>query len=80
MMIEDIRNDMKKNIGKQVKIVTKCCRNKSDVFVGVINGVYPNIFTISDGNETKSFSFSELLIKDITLYFIQVLDFWVFIR
>jgi len=70
MMIEDIRNNMKKNIGKRVKIVTKCCRNKSDVFVGVINGVYPNIFTISDGSETKSFSFSELLIKDITLYFI----------
>jgi len=69
-MIEDIRNDMKKNIGKRVKIVTKCCRNKSDVFVGIINGVYPNIFTISDGTETKSFSFSELLIKDITLYFI----------
>ena len=70
MMIEDIRNDMKKNIGKRVKIITKFCRNKSDVFVGVINGVYPNIFTINDGNETKSFSFSEILIKDITLYFI----------
>lgn len=69
-MIEDIRKDMKQNLGKRVKIITKCCRNKSDVFVGVINGVYPNIFTISDGKETKSFSFSELLIKDITLYFI----------
>ena len=69
-MISDIRNDMKKNIGKRVKIVTKSCRNKSDVFVGVINGVYPNIFTISDGTDTKSFSFSELLIKDIVLYFI----------
>ena len=69
-MIEDIRKDIKENIGKRVKIVTRCCRNKSDVFVGVINGVYPNIFTISDGIETKSFSFSELLIKDIVLYFI----------
>jgi len=69
-MIEDIRKEMKQNLGKRVKIITKCCRNKSDVFVGVINGVYPNIFTISDGKETKSFSFSELLIKDITLYFI----------
>lgn len=69
-MIDNIRNDIKKNIGKRVKIVTKCCRNKSDVFVGIINGVYPNIFTISDGNETNSFSFSEILIKDITLYFI----------
>lgn len=69
-MIDDIRRDMKKNIGKRVKIITKCCRNKSDVFVGVINAVYPNIFTINNGNETKSFSFSEILIKDITLYFI----------
>ena len=65
-MIDHIRNDMKKNIGKRVKIITKCCRNKSDV----INGVYPNIFTISDGNDTKSFSFSEILIKDITVYYI----------
>ena len=69
-MIEEIRKDMKKNIGKRVKIITKCCRNKSDVFVGVINGVYPNIFTISDGSDTKSFSFSEILIKDITIHFI----------
>jgi len=69
-MIEDIRKDMKKNIGKRVKIITRCCRNKSDVFVGVISGVYPNIFTITDGNDTKSFSFSEILIKDITLHFI----------
>lgn len=69
-MIDEIRNDMKKNIGKRVKIITKSCRNKSDVFVGVINGVYPNIFTISDGTDIRSFSFSEILIKDITLYFI----------
>ena len=69
-MIEDIRKDMKNNLGKRVKIITKSCRNKSDVFVGVINGVYPNIFTISDGKETKSFSFSEVLTKDISLYFI----------
>ena len=69
-MIDDIRKDMRANIGKRVKVVTKARRNKSDVFVGVINGVYPNIFTISDGNETKSFTFSELLIKDISLYFI----------
>lgn len=70
MMIDDIRNDIKKNIGKRVRIVTRCCRNKSDVFIGVINGVYPNIFTITDGEETKSFSFSEILIKDIVLYYI----------
>lgn len=69
-MIEDIRNDMKENLGKRVKVVTKCCRNKSDVFVGVISGIYPNIFTVSDGVETKSFSFSEVLIKDISLYYI----------
>ncbi len=69
-MIEDIRNDMKENLGKRVKVVTKCCRNKSDVFVGIINGIYPNIFTVSDGVETKSFSFSEVLIKDISLYYI----------
>ena len=69
-MIEDIRKEMRQNIGKQVKVVTKACRNKSDVFVGVINGVYPNLFTVSDGNETKSFTFSEILIKDISLYFI----------
>ncbi len=69
-MIDDIRKDMRLNIGKKVKVVTKACRNKSDVFVGVINGVYPNIFTITDGTETKSFTFSEVLIKDISLYFI----------
>ena len=69
-MIDEIRNDMKKNIGKRVKIITRCCRNKSDVFARVINGVYPNIFTISDGTDTKSFSFSEILIKDIKLYYI----------
>ena len=69
-MIGDIRDELKNNLGKQVKVITKCCRNKSDVFVGIINGIYPNIFTITDGSETRSFSFSEVLTKDITLYYI----------
>ena len=42
--------------------------DKIDEYIeGIINGIYPFLFTIKTKNETKSFSYSDILTKNIVL-------------
>ena len=67
MTIQKIRNDVYNMKNKKVLAKIDIGRNKYEYIEGVIDGIYPYLFTIKTKNETKSFSYSDILTKSIIL-------------
>ena len=62
-----IKNYIRKNQGKTVIIKVFGLRNKVENIKGVIKDIYPQIFTVKTKNGIKSFSYSEIISKDIKI-------------
>lgn len=69
-MVSDIKKELSRNIGKKVRITVYGMRNRKEVVVGTIKEVYPNIFTVSSRDISKSFSYSDVLIGDIKIEYL----------
>lgn len=69
-MIAKIKKELEKNSGKKIHITINGSRNKVENYEGIIKDVYNNIFTIiQDNNEIKSFSYVDVLTKNIKIYY-----------
>jgi len=64
---EFIKEEIAKNIGHKVKITVYGMRNKTNIYYGIIKKAYPNIFTILEGTNEKSFSYRDLITGDIKI-------------
>ena len=73
-MIEKIKLDIGEHIGDKVTIIYNGSRNKVEQYDAQITGLYNFIFTVklNDGGdleETKSFSYSDVLTKTIQIFY-----------
>ncbi len=66
-MIDEIKKLVKDYQNKEVKVISKENRNRNDIFYGIITQVYPHVFIVTNGIETKSFSYADILSRDITI-------------
>ena len=73
MNVEEIRTIISKNIGKKVIVKTYGLRNKNFKYTGVIDGVYPYIFTIICEGTQKSFSYADVITKEVVIELIWFL-------
>ena len=69
-MIESIKNQIMSNIRKEVKVVAKENRNRNEVFYGYITECYSHVFVVSNEIERKSYSYNDILSKDILITFL----------
>ena len=73
MTIEKIKNNIDTKVGDNVKIICNGSRNKKEEFQGVITETYNYIFIVKlDTDETKSFSYSDVLTKTIEVFFDKI--------
>ena len=64
MMLESIRDKIRKSVGIRHKFKYNGSRNQVEEFYGVINNTYNAIFTIKlDDDSIKSFTYSDILIN-----------------
>ena len=70
MNIDTIKNEINKNIGKKVLVTVYGMRNKIDRYEGTILNTYPNIFTINHDGMEKSFTYREVITKDIKIKYL----------
>lgn len=70
MNIENIKSMINNNINKKVKITVYGIRNKVNHFEGTLYKTYPNIFTILYQGEEKSFSYRDIITKDIDIKYL----------
>lgn len=69
-MIDKIKSDIYKHLNKEVKVISKENRNRNEIFFGNIIEIYSHVFIVSNGNEKKSFSYSDILARDIQITFL----------
>ena len=66
-MINKIKNNIKSLIGERVSLQINMGRNKEDFCEGIVMEMYPYIFTVKVGNLVKSFSYNDVLTKDVII-------------
>lgn len=69
-MIESIKNNIRHHLNREVKIIAKENRNRNEVFYGYVSEIYSHVFVITNGIEKKSYSYSDILSKDISITFL----------
>lgn len=68
--IQDIKEEIKRNVGKDIKLEANLGRRKMYVSTGTIEQVYPSIFLVRLDNEARgklTFSYSDVLTEIVTL-------------
>ncbi len=71
--VSKVRREIISHVGSRVKIKANRGRNKMDIAEGVITQTYPSIFLIqiddggSDSVKTISFSYADVLTKDVQM-------------
>ncbi len=69
-MIESIKSKIKNNLNQEVKVISKENRNRNEVFYGYITECYAHVFIVSNHIERKSYSYNDILSKDILITFL----------
>lgn len=69
-MIESIKNNIRNHLNREVKIIAQENRNRNEVFYGYVSEIYSHVFVITNGIEKKSYSYSDILSKDISITFL----------
>lgn len=67
MSIDKIKSKMLGLVGQKVAAKVNIGRNKYEEFVGIILDAYPSLFTIKVNEETKSFSYADILTKNVVI-------------
>ena len=67
MNTDKVKLYIKSLLGKKVLIKVNVGRNKYEHYEGIISNVYPYLFTVETTNLVKSFSYSDVLTKDVQL-------------
>ena len=70
-MIESIKKEVMNHLNKEVKVISRENRNRNDVFYGYIIEYYSHVFIVSNGIERKSYSYNDILSKDIQISFMK---------
>ena len=70
MNTDIIKNEIAKNIGKQVKIKVNGLRNKTNIYIGKLTAVYPNIFSVLVEGDNKSFSYVDVITSEVEIMYL----------
>ncbi len=70
MNIDLIREEIKNHLNKPVRIKVFGMRNKINDYSGIINAIYPNIFSIINPEYEKSFSYRDIITGEIEIKYI----------
>ena len=70
MNINIIKEDINKNINRNVVVSVYGLRNRMTKYEGVIYKVYPNLFTILVNNEEKSFTYRDVITGEVKIKYL----------
>ena len=66
-MLGEIKNMVSSLKGKKVKLLVDIGRNKLEEYEGIVENTYNNIWTLKTESDIKSFSYSDILIKNVII-------------
>lgn len=68
MNVSDIKEEIESLVNKQIMIKVSGSRSRNQMFKGVVNQVYPNIFTVIVDGNNMSFTYADVAIGDVMIY------------
>ena len=68
MNVSDIKEEIGSLVNKQIMIKVSGSRSRNQMFKGVVNQVYPNIFTVIVDGNNMSFTYADVAIGDVKIY------------
>ena len=66
-MINDIKENLNNLKNKEIRISVDVGRNKNETYEGYLENTYKNIWTFKTKSGLKSFSYNDILIKQVVL-------------
>ena len=66
-----VRQSIKNQIGSKIKISANRGRHKFVTAKGVITQTYPNIFLVELENKTVSFSYQDVITRDVRMMLLE---------
>jgi uncharacterized protein Veg len=69
MNLNSVKEEIASLVNKSVMIKVTGTRNKNQMYKGVINNVYSNIFTVLIEGVNKSFTYADVAIGDVKIYY-----------
>ena len=70
MNIEIIKSEIEKNINRECKIKVNGLRNKTNIYYGKITNTYPFIFSVQVEEDTKSFSYVDVITHEVEIEYL----------
>lgn len=70
MNINIIKEEITSHINKKVLVSVYGMRNRVNRYEGIIYKTYPNIFTILENGEEKSFPYRDVITGDVKIKYI----------
>ena len=70
-MIKSIKTNIRNHLNQEIKVTSRENRNRNEIFYGYISECYSHVFIVSNGIEKKSYSYSDILSKDILINFLS---------
>ena len=67
MNIEAIKEEITRNINRNVKIKVNGLRNRTNIYIGKINATYPFIFSVLVDGDNKSFSYVDVITGEVEI-------------
>lgn len=67
MTLYEIKKDLSNHIGNEVKIKYSLGRNKYEDYKATIKELYDYVFVVENEYGTKSFSYSDVMIKTLRI-------------
>ena len=68
MNVSDIREEILGLVNREIMIKVSGSRSRNQMFKGVVNQVYPNIFTVIVEGNNMSFTYADVAIGDVKIY------------
>ena len=68
MNVSDIKEEIESLVNKQIMIKVSGSRSRNQMFKGVVNQVYPNIFTVIVDGNNMSFTYADVAIGHVKIY------------
>lgn len=69
-MIEEIKKEIELHINNNIILKVYVGRNKYEIYEGIIKEVYPSLFLVKLKNEIKTFTYSDILTKNVVVKYV----------
>ena len=70
MNIDIVKEELQKNIGRDVEVKIYGMRNKTDTIIGKIEKLYPKLFIVSNNRETRSINYADVITKEAVIKYL----------